>query len=293
MRYFSVLTVVVFAMAAQGQTTSSSGSVGASGATRTAAAQTSDNAGTSGAARVSPAATSAPTSVSVAQSTNLSAELTKKVDTKNARVGEEVVARTTSTAHLSDGTKVPRGTRLMGKVTEVQSKSAQQKASRLAFTFDRAVMHNGSMIPIRAVVMSLTPPAVVSASAGSDDSAIAGGGPVTMNDGGRASASGGGLLGGGTLRSTGNAVGNTAGGLTSATTQTLNTTANSTRNLGSAAVNTVGSTASAAGMRVSNLPGVTFDSETGASESAALNAQGKNISLESGTQMTLRVSTNR
>jgi hypothetical protein len=291
MRYLSVLTAVVFAVAAHAQTATTSSSAAASGAARTTTAQTTGNAGASAGGQANPSSTSA----SAAQATNLSAELTKKVDTKNAKVGDEVAARTTSAARLSDGTKLPKGTRLLGKVTDVQEKSGDQKASRLAFTFDRAVMHDGSQIPIRAAVRSLTATASVAANTQSDDSVLAGAGPVAAGGGGRASASGGGLLGGAgaTTRSTGNVVGSAVGGVTSATAQTLNRTENTAQTAGSTGLNTVGSTASAAQMRVSNLPGVNFDSAAGGSDSAALNAQGKNISLASGTQMMLSVSANQ
>ncbi|MBV8113819.1 MAG: hypothetical protein JO300_03700 [Silvibacterium sp.] len=288
MKQLSILAAFVIAFAAHAQTATTSSSAAASSAARTTTAQTSGYAGTSTAGQANTSSTSA----SAAQATNLSAELTKKVDTKNAKVGDEVVARTTSAARLSDGTKLPQGTRLLGKVTDVQERSADRKTSRLAFTFDRAVMHNGNTIPIHATVMSLAPPAAVATNIQSDDNAMAGAGPVAVSGGGRTSASGGGLLGGagGTLRGTGNVVGSTVGGVTSTTAQTLHTTANTAQSAGSEGLNTVGATASAAQMRVSNLPGVNFDSAAGASDSAALNAQGKNISVASGTQMMLSVS---
>ncbi len=219
---------------------------------------------------------------SAAQATNLSAELTRKVDTKNAKVGDEVVARTTSAAQLSDGTKLPKGTRLLGKVTDVQAKSAEQKESRLAFTFDRAVLRSGRTLPIHATVMSLSAPVSAAAMAENDDSMSAGPAPapVAASAGGRAS--GGGLLGGGALRGAGSAL----GGVTSTAGNTLHTTTA----LGSQAVH---QTTDTVREQVTNMPGVNFTSEAGASNSAELNAQGKNISLATGTQMMLNVSASK
>ncbi|HZU11182.1 MAG TPA: hypothetical protein VFA02_14855 [Pseudacidobacterium sp.] len=219
---------------------------------------------------------------SAAQATNLSAELTRKVDTKNAKVGDEVVARTTSAAQLSDGTKLPKGTRLLGKVTDVQAKSAEQKESRLAFTFDRAVLRSGRTLPIHATVMSLSAPVSAAAMAENDDSMSAGPAPapVATSAGGRAS--GGGLLGGGALRGAGSAL----GGVTSTAGNTLHTTTA----LGSQAVH---QTTDTVREQVTNMPGVNFTSEAGASNSAELNAQGKNISLVTGTQMMLNVSASK
>jgi hypothetical protein len=295
MKYLSIFTAVVFAVgAAHAQTASTTGSATAAGAASAAGAQATGNTAASAAGQANLSSASA----SAAEATNLSAELTKKVDTKNAKVGDEVAARTTSAARLSDGTKLPKGAHLLGKVTDVQAKSADQKASRLAFTFDRAVLHDGRTIPIRAAVMSLAPPVTAAAvSADSDASAAAGAGPIAAGGGGRASAGGGGLLGGGggALRSTGGVVGNTVGGVTNTSARTLNTTESTTRNVGATGLHTVGSTLSATQLRVSNLPGVNFDSiaRASTSSSAVLNAQGRNISLASGTQMTLSVSANQ
>lgn len=285
-----LLAVAVFGVAAQAQTASSSSSTDMSSAARTPAAQAAGNATASAAGQANPSATSA----SAAQGTNLSAELTKKVDTKNAKVGDEVAARTTSAARLSDGTKLPRGTRLQGKITDVQAKSADQKASRLAFTLDHAVMHDGSMIPIHATVMSLSSPAAVAANAEGDDAAMGGAGPVAVGGGGRASGGGGVLSGGGgVVRGATGTVGNATNGVVGATNNTVNTAANTTANAEAGTLQTVGSAASAGQMRGTNLPGVTFDSGASASNSAALSAQGKNIALASGTQMTLSISANQ
>src|ERR1700744_5716102 len=45
---------------------------------------------------------------------SVSAELTRRIDTRNAKVGDQVLARTTSDTRLSDGTRLPRGTKLAG-----------------------------------------------------------------------------------------------------------------------------------------------------------------------------------
>jgi hypothetical protein len=54
------------------------------------------------------------TTSSAAAATQIAAEFTKKVDTKDAKVGDDVLARITSDAVLADGTQLPRGTRLTG-----------------------------------------------------------------------------------------------------------------------------------------------------------------------------------
>ena len=290
MKYLFLFTAVLFTVGAHAQTASS----GAVNANSDAHAVSSSG---QAAERISGSAASQGKNASATamQTTNLSAELTRKMDTKNAKVGDDVVARTTQMAKLGDGTKLPKGTRLLGKVTDVQAKSAEEKTSRLAFAFDRAILSDGKQLPIRAVVMSLTAPASAAAMAGSDDSigAVAGPAPVMANGGGRAS---GGLLGGsasGVARSSGSLVGNTARGVASTSGNTLHTVANAgsaSVNGGSASVNGVGGAMTNVSGQVSNLQGVNFSSDNSASQNTVVQAQGKNFSLASGTQMTLSVS---
>lgn len=281
MKYLSLFAVAVFAVSAHAQTTSPASSVDANGQTSAAVTQTAN-------------ATQNQQHISAAEATNLSAELTKKIDSKNAKLGDEVTARTTSTARLSDGTKLEKGTRLIGKVTDVQAKLADQKASRLAFMFDRAVLRNGSVIPIRATVMSLAAPAAMSASAedGSEMGAGAGPAPVSAmaSSGGRAS--GGGLLGGGggAVRGAGNAVVNTTNGIsTTASRDTLGATTNTITTAGTTNLSQMNQITG----HVTNMPGVNLSSGGSTKESAVLNADGKNIALASGTQMTLSISANQ
>ena len=47
------------------------------------------------------------------------AELTSKLDTKTAKVGDAVTAETTQKGKLPDGTQIPRGAKLIGIVTDV------------------------------------------------------------------------------------------------------------------------------------------------------------------------------
>jgi hypothetical protein len=95
---------------------------------------------------------------------SVSAELRKRIDTKNAKQGDEVDARVTSTAKLPDGTELPRGTKLIGKVTDVKAKSKEDKSSHLAFSIDHAVLKDGKQVPVMAAVTSVTGPAQSSAS---------------------------------------------------------------------------------------------------------------------------------
>jgi hypothetical protein len=269
MKYLSVLPIAVFSIALQAQT-NASGSANANAAT-TAAAQ------------------AGHASASAAEATNVSAELTKKVDTKNAKVGDEVEAKTTGAAKLADGTKLPKGTKLLGKVTEAHARSSADKSSHLAFSLDRAVLRDGREIPVHAMLISLTRPSAMAAST-ADDMSMQSSGGVSGN----ASAAGesrGGLLGG-AGRTAGGAVGsatNTVGNVGSTVRPDTDSALNGTRSLGADVAGNASSAVSLDHVAGTNMPGVTLSSATSTNSSGSLDAAGRNISLDSGTQMTLNI----
>jgi hypothetical protein len=113
------------------------------------------------------------------QAAAVSAELTKRIDTKNAKQGDEVDAQVTDTAKLPDGTELPRGTKLLGKVTEVKAKTKEDKSAHLAFNIDHAVLKDGKEMPVVVVVMSVTGP-----SQGSTTAMMPGGGASPSAAGG-------------------------------------------------------------------------------------------------------------
>ncbi len=86
------------------------------------------------------------------------AELTKGIDVKKVKAGDVVSARTTSAVTLADGTELPKGTKLMGKVTEARAKSNSDKTSHVAFSVEQAETKDGHEIPLQVMVTSLTVP---------------------------------------------------------------------------------------------------------------------------------------
>lgn len=222
------------------------------------------------------------TGAAASQATNLSAELTQKINSKNAKVGDEVIARTTSSAQLGEGTRLPKGTRLIGKVTEVDAKSDAQHDGHLAFAFDRAVLRDGREVPIHATLQSISAPAISEMADSSDDfGAGLGAAPIAGGAGGRAS---GGLLGGGAVAHSTGLVGGATSAVASAPIRVTSTAGSTVYGATGAAAHGAGLTAAA----VSNLPGIAASSST--SSSTVLDAKGRNIDLSSGTQMTFAVS---
>jgi len=96
-------------------------------------------------------------------------ELDGKLDSKTAKIGDRVVIKTTDKVQTSDGTVIPRGTRLVGHVTEVQAYGDHGPA-RIAIAFDHAELKNGQSIPVHTLIRGVAPSAnVMTVPDGNDD----------------------------------------------------------------------------------------------------------------------------
>ena len=58
----------------------------------------------------------------------------------------------------ADGTAIPKGTRLVGHLTQVQAHSKDSPDSVMAIVFDRAELKGGASLAIYSEIRSLTPP---------------------------------------------------------------------------------------------------------------------------------------
>jgi hypothetical protein len=289
MKHLSLLTCSLFSIALSAQTVSPSANAGASD-NSTQAVTASTEAATNQTGQIDESYTA---------TSSVSAELTKRIDTRNAKVGDQLLAKTTSDTRLSDGTRLPKGTKLVGQVTDVHAKSGADKTSHLAFSLNQAVLRDGREIRLHATLTSLAAPSAPAAASMDDDmagSGMAGGG---ASAGGRAS--GGGLIGsagrttGGVVNS-GAGVADAAPGGVAATRGGVLRSAADTGADGVRPVAGIGTNANAARLDhvpVANLPGVTFSSAAAANVTGSLDVTGRNITLESGTQLTLNVSGSR
>ncbi len=66
----------------------------------------------------------------------LVAKFAVKLDTKSAKVGEAVSAKTVKAARAKDGTELPKGSKLTGQVVAVQSNKDRNGTASLAINFD-------------------------------------------------------------------------------------------------------------------------------------------------------------
>ena len=231
------------------------------------------------------------------QMRSVKGELQGKLDSKSAKVGDPVMVKTTEKMRFSDGTEVPKGSRLVGHVTQVQARGSGHTDSSMGIVFDRAELRSGQSFAIHSVIQSVLPPAsAMAASQMSADDSIStpmGGGVHTMGGGGM---NGGGRAGGGLLPGT---VG-TATSATGALSSDLKSTAGSAVGLtggvaedATAGVgNGIGGAASVTGSLAAHATGIAdlmLAADASGSTSGMLSATGKNIHLDSGTQMVLGV----
>lgn len=218
-------------------------------------------------------------SAAASSTTDVQAALRTPIDSRHAQVGQEVTAVTRNEASLN-GTRLPKGTTLVGHVTEVAAKGGSNANGHVSMLFDQARLKNGTTVPLHATIRSLAPAASTSAFA-NDDTGF-GAGPASGDMSARASArtpGGGGLLGS-TASATRGAIGGVTDTASSVTRSAVNETGRATD-----------ATANAAMRGVSSLPGVSVSAATDASTSGTVAAQGQNVHLDSGTQLTLGLST--
>lgn len=222
--------------------------------------------------------------------TAISGELQNTLDVKKARVGDPVILKTTKAVKQNGQTIVPKGTQLLGRVTEVAQKTKSNGGSRLGMVFDRIEGKNLSA-PISASITSITN-AAANSSLGDTGGADLFGSSNTSASASSGSSGGGGLLGGGsgggllggatsTVNSTTGGLMNTTGGVLNSTTQTVGGVTNTA---GQALGNTTGSVfRTVDGIQISNSVGGSVQAGT------TLSAAGKNIRLDKGTSFQLQL----
>jgi hypothetical protein len=260
------------------------------------AAQTSADGSASGHASVTPGHAGANASQTEALSggTTLQAELTKMIDAKKAKSGDEVNARLTQDVKANGKVILHKGTKLLGHVTEAQAKSKENAESSLGLVFDKAILKGGQEIAFRGVIQALAPPPQGTLSATADDGGNLGSGMGTGTGGAMGGGrSGGGLapMGGGaggavnsTVGSAANTANNTAGSVTNSAPGAVNGSVNQAT--GDAANRTFNS----ASRGVIGMQGVALNTAAaGNAQGSVISSASRNVKLDSGTQMILQV----
>jgi len=244
-------------------------------------AVTADRSGASAQGGAAGAAHADDASSSLASGSSMNAVLTKPVDSRRSKPGDPVSARTTQPAKTEGGTSIPKGSTLIGHVSDARAAADGQTGSSMGIVFDKVVTRDGHEIPLRNVGIQAVAAAEASAeSTAGDASAMTG-------VGGGAGSRGGGLLGrttgavGGTVGSgmgTTRSVGSVAGGATGA----LQAGPGAMGGLDATGMFS-GSSSGVFGLRGLSLSGGAADAATG----SVMMSTGKSVHLDQGTRFLL------
>ena len=203
----------------------------------------------------------------------MQAQLTKPLDVRRNKVGDEVTAKTTQDVKSNGHVIVPKGSRLVGHVTEAKAQSKGEANSSLGITFDRAVVKNGTSIPVSLSIQAIGRAQTAVAESGDDMMTSTGGGAAVSSS---SRTSGGGLLTG---------VGSTAGRVGNTASSTAGAAASSA---GSGPLASGSLTSSSQG--VIGLHGLSLAADaSNSTQGSVITSNGGNVHLDSGTEMILRV----
>jgi hypothetical protein len=101
----------------------------------------------------------ASNSLKIAPGSVIPVQLSKTVDAKKAKTGDEVVATVTQDLKANSGeVVVPKDTKMIGHVTEAQARNKEQKQSELGIAFDHAVVKGDQMQLPMSIQAVIAPP---------------------------------------------------------------------------------------------------------------------------------------
>lgn len=199
--------------------------------------------------------------VNIESGTQIAAQLQNSLDVQKAKVGDQVVLKTTKAIKQNGQVIIPKGAKLFGKVTEVQQKSKANATSKMSVVFD-SLQQGNLTATISATITSIT-----QAKANiNDNSDIMGSSSTSTQTQSSGNSNGGGLLGG---------VTNTVGNVVNTTTNTVGQTVGGV-------TNTVGGTLK--GIQISQ------SADASAEGSSTLSLTGGNLRIDKGTTFNLRIS---
>ena len=132
-----------------------------------------------------------------APGTVIPVELTKSIDAKKAKSGDDIEARVTQDLKAGNGQVImPKDTKVRGHVTEAQPRNKEQKESQVGIVFDHAVMKNGGDVAMPMSIQAIIGPTALNpapnnaASAGQSTQPSPAGGTPGGNVGGRSTGTG-------------------------------------------------------------------------------------------------------
>src|SRR5882672_5001907 len=224
----------------------------------------------------------------LAAGSTVQAELTKPVDVRKNKPGDEVVAKTTQDVKSEGHVVLPKGSKIVGRVTQAQARAKGQEESQLGIAFDHAVLKDGTQVPAAFTIQAIgrSESEAAAATAAETDNMMSG-----ANAGGMTSAGGNAGMQG---RSGLGGVSSTAGGVVNSTGSVAGSTVNTASGAGAGVTGgATGATGNlgATSQGVVGMPGMTLSSATSnmAGVGSVISSKESNVRLDSGTRMILGV----
>ena len=205
-------------------------------------------------------------------------QLTKGIDAKKTKPGEEVDARVTQDLKAGNGNLViAKDTKVIGHVTEAQARTKEQKESQVAIVFDHAVTKDGEVVSLPMSIQAIISPQALNPGhgnndAGSGQSATADASASPMNGGARSAGTGGSMTPShapSTSATVGDSANTSAGNTSSRSTSAPSITANT--------------------QGVVGISDMKLSTAGEAADGSVVSSEKNNVKLENGTLMLLRV----
>ncbi len=153
---FAIVVGALFAIgaAAQSQSGAQAGAQ-ASGQTSVQASKEGAQANASGATATSATAQSGQGGASLAGGSTFNAALNAPLDSKKAKSGDPVTAHCTEPAKSEGKTVLPKGTKVIGHVTQASARGKGDAESSLGVVFDKAILKNGQEVPLNVAIQAV------------------------------------------------------------------------------------------------------------------------------------------
>ena len=97
--------------------------------------------------------------IRIAPGSIIPVQLTKTIDAKKVKTGDEVEAKVTQDLKAQNGQiVVPKDTKVLGHVTEAQARSKEQPESQVGIAFDHAVVKDRGDVPLPMSIQAIVAP---------------------------------------------------------------------------------------------------------------------------------------
>src|SRR5258707_15310530 len=105
---------------------------------------------------------------SLASGTAFNATLNSPIDSKKCKPGDAVTAHTTEAAKSEGKTVIPKGSKLVGHVTQASARAKGESESALGIVFDKAILKNGQEVPLNVAIQAIASAQSSASAAGAD-----------------------------------------------------------------------------------------------------------------------------